>query len=47
MYYLLEMVRGKPLSEQAEAFGFRVGFALIIMLTFLAITNDVIKFTNG
>ncbi|MDY0136459.1 MAG: RIP metalloprotease RseP [Thiomicrospira sp.] len=47
MYYFLEMMRGRPLSEQAEALGFRVGFVLIIMLTFLAITNDVIKFTNG
>ena len=47
MFYLFEMIRGRPLSEQAEAVSFRIGLVLIIMLTFLALTNDVIKITNG
>ncbi|MBX9925453.1 MAG: RIP metalloprotease [Hyphomicrobiaceae bacterium] len=40
MFYAAEAVRGKPLSEQAQEFGFRIGFALVCSLMLLALWND-------
>jgi len=47
MYYLIEMVRGRPVSEQVEEIGFRIGLLIIVGLTILALTNDVVRITNG
>ena len=40
MYYLIELLRGRPVSEQTEAFGQRIGLALLLALMTLAIFND-------
>ena len=40
MYYLIELFRGRPVSEQTEAFGQRIGLALLLALMTLAIFND-------
>ncbi len=40
MFYAAEAVRGKPLSEQAQEVGFRIGFALVCSLMLLALWND-------
>lgn len=40
MYYLIELLRGRPVSEQTEAFGQRIGLALLLALMGLAIFND-------
>ncbi|HLS51741.1 MAG TPA: RIP metalloprotease RseP, partial [Burkholderiaceae bacterium] len=40
MYYLIEIVRGKPLSEHWLAAGQRVGIALLAALMGLAFLND-------
>lgn len=47
MYYLIEMVRGRAVSEQVEEIGFRIGLLIIVGLTILALTNDVVRITNG
>jgi regulator of sigma E protease len=47
LYYLIEMVRGRPVSEQVEEIGFRIGLLIIVGLTILALTNDVVRITNG
>lgn len=41
LFYLIEAVRGRPLSERAQEFGFRVGLALVLMLMFFAAFNDL------
>lgn len=47
MFYLFEMVRGKPVNEKVEEVGYRIGLMLIIGLTLLAFTNDLVRITNG
>ena len=41
LYYGIEAVRGKPLSENAQEFGFRVGLALVLALMLVATFNDI------
>ena len=43
MYYLLEIVRGKPVPEQWLEAGQRVGFGLLAALMTLAFFNDFIR----
>ena len=40
LFYAIERVRGRPLSEWAQEMGFRIGLALILMLMIFATTND-------
>lgn len=40
LFYAIEAVRGKPLSERAQELGFRVGLALVLMLMVFATYND-------
>ncbi|MBE0493236.1 MAG: RIP metalloprotease RseP [Thiomicrospira sp.] len=47
MYYLVEMIRGRPVSERVEEIGYRIGLMLIVGLTILAFTNDLVRITNG
>jgi regulator of sigma E protease len=42
MFYGIEAIRGRPLSERTMEIGFRIGFALVIMLMLFATRNDVI-----
>ncbi len=42
LFYGIEAARGKPLSERTLEIGFRIGFALVIMLMIFATRNDVI-----
>lgn len=41
-FYFIEAVRGKPLSEKAQEWGFRIGFGIIVGLMLLATWNDII-----
>jgi regulator of sigma E protease len=43
LYYLVEAIRGKPLGEKQQEFGFRVGLALMILLIGFVTFNDVIR----
>lgn len=51
LFYAIEAVRRKPLSEGAQEIGFRIGFAVVVMLMIFATFNDlpVIRgwFTGG
>ena len=40
MYYLIEFVKGSPVSERTEMFGQRIGIALLFALMSLALFND-------
>ncbi len=42
LFYAIEAIRGKPLSERAQEMGFRVGLALVLMLMIFATFNDII-----
>ena len=41
MFYLVEWVRGRPLSDRLQAMGMQVGIALVVALMVLALVNDV------
>lgn len=41
MYYLIELLKGSPVSERTEALGQRLGIALLFALMSLALFNDI------
>lgn len=41
MFYGIEAVRGRPLGERAQEYGFRIGFALVMSLFLFATWNDL------
>ncbi len=41
LYYALEWIRGKPLSERLQAAGVRFGLMAMLLLMFVALFNDV------
>lgn len=43
VYYTIEALRGKPLSEQVQAFGLRIGMAMILTLMVFALYNDLMR----
>ena len=47
MYYMVELVKGKPLSERAQWIGQRVGFALLVSLMAFALLNDISRLLGG
>jgi len=42
LFYSIEATRGRPLSERAQEVGFRIGFAIVIMLMIFATFNDIV-----
>ncbi len=46
MYYAIEAMRGRPLSERAQEFGFRIGVALVLMLMVFATYNDIVRLAS-
>ena len=42
MYYLVEAVRGRPLSMKVQEIGFRFGFALVLALMVFTLFNDTV-----
>ena len=43
LYYIIELFTGKPVSEQVEALGFRIGIALVGSMMMLALYNDITR----
>ncbi len=41
LFYLLEFIKGKPLSDKAQQFGQQIGMMLLLMLMSIAIFNDI------
>ncbi len=41
LFYAIEAVRGRPLSERAQEVGFRIGLAIVLMLMIFATFNDL------
>lgn len=47
LFYLVEAVRGRPLSERAQEVGFRIGLAIVVMLMIFATFNDILRLTTS
>jgi regulator of sigma E protease len=43
MFYAIEAARGRPLSDQAQEIGFRIGLALVLMLMLFVTWNDIVN----
>ena len=46
LFYAIEAVRGRPLSERAQEYGFRIGMALVLMLMVFATYNDIARLAS-
>ena len=42
LFYAVEAIRGRPLSDRAQEIGFRIGFAIVVMLMLFSTWNDII-----
>jgi len=42
LYYVIEAIRGRPLSQKAQEIGFRVGFAIVGSLMIFTLLNDTL-----
>jgi regulator of sigma E protease len=47
LFYAIEAVRGRPLSERAQEVGFRIGLAIVVMLMIFATFNDIVHLTTS
>jgi regulator of sigma E protease len=47
LFYSIEAVRGRPLSDRAQEFGFRIGFAIVVMLMIFATFNDIVHLATS
>jgi regulator of sigma E protease len=47
LFYGIEAVRGRPLSERAQELGFRIGLALVLMLMIFATFNDIVHLATS
>ena len=47
MYYMLEIAKGSPVSDQAMEIGQQVGMGLLLLLMTCALYNDVTRLING
>jgi len=47
LFYLIEGIRGRPLSERAQEMGFRIGLAIVLMLMIFATFNDIVHLTTS
>ena len=43
LFYAIEAVRGRPLSDRAQEWGFRIGSALVVALMVFGIWNDLVQ----
>jgi len=44
LFYAIEAVRGRPVSERIQEFGYRIGLAIIVMLMIFTVWNDLAHF---
>ncbi len=47
MYYMLEIVKGSPVSAQVMEIGQNVGMGLLFLLMAFALYNDITRLLNG
>src|SRR3954466_16050093 len=47
LFYAAEVIRGRPLGQRAQEYGFRIGLALVVTLMVFATWNDVVHIGPG
>ena len=47
LFYAVEALRGRPLSERAQEMGFRIGLGLVLMLMVFATYNDILHLASS
>ncbi len=47
LFYGIEALRGRPLSDRAQEVGFRIGLAIVVMLMIFATFNDIIHLATS
>ena len=47
MYYVIEIIKGSPLSEKTMAIGQQIGIAMLFTLMVFAIYNDIYRLISG
>ena len=47
LFYAIETIRGRPLSERAQEVGFRIGLAVVVMLMIFATFNDILHLATS
>ena len=47
LFYAIEALRGRPLSERSQEIGFRIGFAIVVMLMIFATFNDILQLATS
>jgi regulator of sigma E protease len=47
LFYIIETIRGRPLSERAQELGFRIGLAIVLMLMIFATFNDILRLATS
>ncbi|EFI50175.1 RIP metalloprotease RseP [Afipia sp. 1NLS2] len=47
LFYAVEAIRGRPLSERSQEMGFRFGLALVLMLMVFATYNDILHLAGS
>jgi regulator of sigma E protease len=47
LFYAVEAVRGRPMSERAQEMGFRIGLGLVLMLMVFATYNDILHLASS
>jgi regulator of sigma E protease len=47
LFYAIEAMRGRPLSEKAQEVGFRIGLAIVLMLMIFATFNDIVHLATS
>ncbi len=43
LFYVFELLRGRPLGERVQEYGFRIGIALVFSLMIFVVVNDLIQ----
>jgi regulator of sigma E protease len=46
VYYVVEAIKGSPVSEFTEAVGQRIGIMFLVMLMLLAFYNDIMRLAS-
>ena len=45
-YYIIEMIKGKPLPKKVQDIGYRIGFSLVLTLMIFTTFNDIVGLIN-
>ena len=46
LFYAIEAARGRPLSDRAQEYGFRIGLAIVLLLMIFATFNDILHLAS-